>query len=359
MSAYPNSSLFDQYVNRGKSIVLAASGGGDSMALMDLYRLAHSQNPNLPRPYAVSVDHGLRSGFASEADLTEAYCARCDVPWQLVRWEGEKPKTGIMAAARIARYRLLADAARDVGAGIILTGHTLDDQNETLAMRASRGVASAMESDVLFERRAWISRPLLAVSRANLRAHLAESNINYADDPTNMDMRFERARVRKETIARQGTSEINFVPERPALGIDLATRAAAFIWHNTRRDGNCIVISRPNQRDQDAEVFALRYLAATSGGFDYPATFATGTRICSLLNGGNNGVAFTAQRSRFIRTSEGLRVTTDLRHVSRPWLEPRVQPFETFCGKSLLPLANALAKIVEALPFLSPEQAAI
>ncbi|MGL4404910.1 MAG: tRNA lysidine(34) synthetase TilS, partial [Notoacmeibacter sp.] len=191
--------LFDHYSGCGQAIAIAVSGGGDSMALLDLYRQACFQNPNLPRPFVFSVDHGLREGFLGEAALVAGYCNTHDLPWRMVRWEGTKPKTAIMAAARIARYRLLADAARDVGAMHILTGHTADDQIETLIMRAQRGAAQPMESTVLFERRVWISRPLLSVSRANLRQQLSENHIRFADDPTNSDFRFERAQVRSKS----------------------------------------------------------------------------------------------------------------------------------------------------------------
>ena len=353
MAALSISSLFDHSTYGGKSIVLAVSGGGDSMALLDLYRLARRQNPKLPRAYVVSVEHGLRQGFANEAALVEAYCAEYNLPWKMVLWQGEKPKTGIMAAARMARYRLLADAAQDVGAQIILTGHTLDDQNETLAMRRARGAASHMESDVLFERRAWISRPLLSTLRVDLRSHLAENRVAFADDPTNVDMQFERARVRK------ATSETNRVLAMSAPVSDLVERATHFIERHIRQNSGSFVIYRPSQQDQDAEVFALRYLAAMLGGFDYPATASIGARIFLLLNAGNNGVAFTAQRCSFTRISQGLEITRDPRNASRPWLEARVQPFEAFCALSMLPLANALAEIVGALPFLSPDEAAI
>ena len=347
MAKLQNLPLFDQYASRGATIVIAVSGGGDSMALLDLYRIAKSQNVNLPNPIAVTIDHGLREGFAGEAAIVEAYCAQHNLPWRLLRWEGDKPKTGIMAAARLARYGLLADAAETVDAKIILTGHTLDDQHETATMRRARGVASQMESDVVFQRLALISRPLLTVTRADLRTHLvAENNIAFADDPTNENMQYERARVRKDS---SGT----VVPKIDLYtGADLAKPAAAFVEENIKRDGDLVIIQRPQVHNRDGEIFALRYLAATLGGFDYPAPLTSGERLVDLLNIGNNGEAFTAQRCCFTRIAGGVSVAPEARHKERAWLTGKVSPFETFCAKSMMPLANALAKLMDAKAFL-------
>jgi tRNA(Ile)-lysidine synthase len=353
MNALLNPSLFERYVRCGNSIVLAVSGGGDSMAVLDLYRLARIQNPNLPAPYVVTVDHGLRQGFAKEAAIVDTYCAKFELPWQLARWEGDKPKTGIMAAARLARYRLLADAAGQTRAGVILTGHTLDDQNETLAMRATRGKALPMESDVLFERRALISRPFLSVSRDELRAHLEENTIVFADDPTNVDMRFERSRVRAENV------EVTFAPAASAPRADLMERAAAFIMQHVNRTGDSVIVKRPQARDREVESLALRYLAAALGQFEYSPPQTIGDRLQTLLGEGQRSAAFTAQRCCFKRIDGGISISQDLRHQGHPWLQQSIAPFETFCGYSLLALANALAETLGAPRFILPTAAAI
>src|SRR5258706_12759338 len=98
------------------AIVLAVSGGPDSLALMWLaarWRRALARGPRL---IAVTVDHGLRSEAAREARDVKRLARILDVPHRTVRWTGAKPKTGLPAAARAARYRLLAHAARAPGA---------------------------------------------------------------------------------------------------------------------------------------------------------------------------------------------------------------------------------------------------
>src|SRR3954463_16693458 len=114
------------------AIVLAVSGGPDSIALMWLaarWRRALRRGPQL---IAVTVDHGLRPEAAREARDVKQLAKTLDLPHRTLRWTGAKPRTGLPAAARDARYRLLAQAARAARATHVLTAHTQDDQAETL-----------------------------------------------------------------------------------------------------------------------------------------------------------------------------------------------------------------------------------
>ena len=181
------------------AIVLAVSGGPDSMALMWLaarWRRALARGPRL---VAVTVDHGLRTEAAREARDVKRLARSLEVPHRTLRWTGAKPKTGLPAAARAARYRLLAQAARSNGATHILTAHTRDDQAETLLMRMLRGsgIAGLAAMTPVSEREGlWLARPLLDVSKAQLVATLNRARINFADDPTNRDVSYTRPRLR-------------------------------------------------------------------------------------------------------------------------------------------------------------------
>ena len=181
------------------AIVLAVSGGPDSIALMWLaarWRRALARGPQL---IAVTVDHGLRPEAAREARDVKRLAASLDLLHRTLRWTGAKPKTGLPAAAREARYRLLAQAARRCGATHILTAHTRDDQAETLLMRMLRGsgiaglAAMTRETDRGGVR---LARPLLDVSKSQLVATLKKAGIGFADDPTNRDTAFTRPRLR-------------------------------------------------------------------------------------------------------------------------------------------------------------------
>ncbi|PAY10786.1 tRNA lysidine(34) synthetase TilS [Bradyrhizobium sp. UFLA03-84] len=184
---------------RAPAIVLAVSGGPDSVALMWLaarWRRALAQGPRL---VAVTVDHGLRPEAAREARDVKRLARSLDLPHQMLRWNGPKPGTGVPAAAREARYRLLTQAARKHGATHILTAHTRDDQAETLLMRMLRGSGVAGLSAMARETErdgVLLMRPLLDVSKAQLIATLRKARIGFADDPTNRDLSFTRPRLR-------------------------------------------------------------------------------------------------------------------------------------------------------------------
>jgi len=181
------------------AIVLAVSGGPDSIALMWLAARWRSALTRGPRLIAVTVDHGLRPEAAREAREVKRLARSLDLPHRTLRWTGAKPKTGLPAAARAARYRLLARVAQASGATHVLTAHTRDDQAETLLMRLLRGsgiaglAAMARESE---RDGVWLARPLLQVSKSRLIATLKKAKLGFADDPTNRDKNFTRPRLR-------------------------------------------------------------------------------------------------------------------------------------------------------------------
>src|SRR5271169_1270182 len=222
ISAKHARSLFADW-KRAPAIVLAVSGGPDSVALMWLaarWRRALSRGPRL---VAVTIDHGLRAEAGREARDVERLARTLDVPHRTMRWTGAKPKAGVPAAARAARYRLLARAARESGATHILTAHTRDDQAETLLMRLFRGsgiaglAAMAKETEREGVR---LARPFLNVSKSRLIATLKKAKVAFADDPTNRDMNFTRPRIREvmPLLAAEGGDARNLARLASRLG---------------------------------------------------------------------------------------------------------------------------------------------
>ncbi|GAA5095575.1 tRNA lysidine(34) synthetase TilS [Bartonella acomydis] len=121
-----------------KKLILAVSGGSDSLALLFLVK-DHLKTLSVPPEIiAVTVDHQLREESAREAAIVAQICRAHRIQHVTVRWEGEKPKTHIVSSARIARYDLLFKEAQKQGATLIMTGHTLNDQVETYQMRSWR-----------------------------------------------------------------------------------------------------------------------------------------------------------------------------------------------------------------------------
>jgi tRNA(Ile)-lysidine synthase len=181
------------------AIILAVSGGPDSIALMWLAARWRRTLVRGPRLIAVTIDHGLRPEAAREARDVKRLARTLDLPHRTMRWTGAKPKAGLPAAARTARYRLLAQAARANGATHILTAHTRDDQAETLLMRLLRGSGIAGLSAMARQSErdgVLLARPFLQIAKSQLIATLDKAKIGFADDPTNRDTNFTRPRIR-------------------------------------------------------------------------------------------------------------------------------------------------------------------
>ena len=182
-----------------RPIVVAFSGGGDSLALL---LAAAAWGCTQGRPVvAVTVDHQIQPDGAAWAHWCQARAEALGIAHRSVTWEGEKPKSGLAAAARRARHDKIAQTARSLGARVILMGHTADDLSEAEWMRAAgSNVASPRPwSPVPFwpaGRDLFILRPMIALSRAALRESLAQMGETWIEDPANEDLRSLRARAR-------------------------------------------------------------------------------------------------------------------------------------------------------------------
>lgn len=250
------------------ALLLAVSGGPDSIALMWLaarWRRALARGPRL---VAVTVDHGLRAEAAAEAREVKRLARTLELEHRTLRWTGPKPKAGLPAAARSARYHLLAKAARQSGATHILTAHTRDDQAETLLMRLLRGsgvaglAAMARESERDGVR---LARPFLDVSKSQLIATLNKAKLGFADDPTNRDPHFTRPRLRAlmPALAAEGGDPRNLARLAARLAranaavevlADGAERYLALRDRDARASG--FGAGSADARSFDAEVFA-------------------------------------------------------------------------------------------------------
>jgi tRNA(Ile)-lysidine synthase len=184
------------------ALLLAVSGGPDSIALMVLAARWANALKKKPELIVATVDHGLRKEAKREAADVAKLARKLGLKHRALKWTGKKPATGLQQAARLARYRLLAGAARKVGATHILTAHTLDDQAETVLIRMSRGSgitglgAMARVASVPGERDVKLVRPLLDIPKTRLIATLRAAKTPFATDPSNRDPRFTRARLR-------------------------------------------------------------------------------------------------------------------------------------------------------------------
>ncbi|MEM9494939.1 MAG: tRNA lysidine(34) synthetase TilS [Pseudomonadota bacterium] len=197
-----------------RRFAIAVSGGRDSMALAVLAsRYAKRHGGDV---LVLIVDHGLRAGSREEAAQAARWCETLSLTAEVLTWKGEKPASGVQAAARAARYRLLCEACYEHDCVALMTAHHLEDQAETVLMRRARNVdgenalargLSAMAPETLIAAGAGapvrLLRPLLGIARARLTAILEASGQPYIDDPSNEDRAFERVRVRQELAAME------------------------------------------------------------------------------------------------------------------------------------------------------------
>jgi tRNA(Ile)-lysidine synthase len=177
---------------------LAVSGGPDSLALMLL--MAQWVRRGGPQLFVYTVDHALRPEAADEAAMVAREAERLGLNAHILRWEGNKPATGVQAAARRARYRLLAAAMKRDEVELLVTAHHLGDQAETVLMRMAHGSGidglRGMDALSVVEGCA-IARPLLGVDPVQLRAVVDAAGIIPAADPSNLDPAYERVRWRQ------------------------------------------------------------------------------------------------------------------------------------------------------------------
>jgi tRNA(Ile)-lysidine synthase len=263
-------SLFASFPASGH-VLLAVSGGADSTALLLLAARWSAARDKGPALSAVTVDHGLRPLAREEAEQVAALSRRLGVPHQILSWHGEKPATGIEAAARDARRGLIAAHAHKLGARHVATAHTLDDQAETVLMRLAAGSGPAglagMRRQENREGVTWL-RPFLGIRKHRLIATLRLDGIGWSEDPMNQDPRFERPRLREaaQALAREGLT-----PERLGRLAERMARCEAVVAGCAEAAGAALRPTQPGRWDGAAllalpEELALRLLASEIAG---------------------------------------------------------------------------------------------
>lgn len=182
----------------GAVAVVACSGGSDSLALLSA-AVFEGHRAGLV-VVGATVDHGLQDGSADRAARVVEQMAALGVDETVsARVHVEGAGTGPEAAARQARYAVLDQVAERFGAGVVLLGHTRDDQAETVLMGLARGSGGRSIAGM---RRAFdrYRRPLLDVTRAQARAACEAEGIGWWSDPHNSDPGFTRVRVRDRVL---------------------------------------------------------------------------------------------------------------------------------------------------------------
>ncbi len=179
---------------KGHRLAVAVSGGVDSVCL--LCWLAEIKADVV----CLHVNHGLRKNADIETQYVRDLCKSIGVPCKIFYWTGEKPSSGLEAAARDARYKFMTDFCQENGIEVLLTAHQADDQIETFLMNLGRGsglYGLAAMRRVTYRDGIKIVRPLLDVSRAELKSYCDKKSIQYFVDEMNDDPHYTRVRIRK------------------------------------------------------------------------------------------------------------------------------------------------------------------
>lgn len=304
-----------------KAIVVAVSGGSDSTALLLLAREWRDRAAPATRILATTVDHRLRAESSAEAAAVAALCAGLGIDHLTLPWTGRKPATGLQAAAREARLSLLAGAAEAAGTDIVLTGHTLDDQAETVAMRADRGPGiglAGMAPATLVDGSVWFVRPLLETRRETLRAFLRGRGIGWIDDPSNENPAFERVRLRSRASAVDQTVDAEAIVAAGRKRRDLAARAAALIDAHGSTPSRGLVRLDPaflDAQDTDAAVHAFRALLAAVGGVGHLPDLP---RCAALIGRAGRPLRATLSRAVVDARRRGIFLFREQRNLPEP-----------------------------------------
>lgn len=347
-------------------LLVAISGGSDSTGLLvGISRLCTSF-PDV-RLSAATIDHALRPEAAAEAQAVAKLCAGLGIFHVSRRWDGEKPATGISAAAREARYTFLSQIADEIGATAIVTGHTADDQVETVVMRAGRekvptqadGDRQTAHTDIpspglagmapatLLDARHWILRPLLHTTRGDIRAFLTDNGFGWIDDPSNADTHYERVRTRQALASDARAIDPGRITAAARERMQIAQQAANWLAAFATIEHAIIAKIDPAGLEENPVIIrhALSTLAAVLGGRPHLLSRENADRLMTFVTSGTHG-RMTAGRVIFDRRRDGFYILRENRNL--PHLT--VKPGRAAIWDERFLVANHAVEPVEILP---------
>lgn len=278
-----------------KRLGIAISGGSDSTALMHTLHACFGGNIAL---FAATVDHGLRPESAAEAAAVSDDAGRLNIPHETLVWRGWDGSGNLQDQARRARRNLLARWARENHLDAVALGHTADDQAETVLMRLARSAGvdglAGMQPVTCVEGIRFV-RPLLALSRADLRDYLQRHGIGWCEDPSNADDRFDRVKVRKamSSLSSVGITvqTLNDVAGNMAMartGLDACTHEAA--RRIAQIDGGDVILDAGGVAGLPGEIarrLVLRSLMWVSGAEYAPRRDPMASLLGEIRDGGS------------------------------------------------------------------------
>ena len=201
--------FLEKSINENDKVVIACSGGPDSMALLSL--LCNLRNEKKFDIICAHVNHNKRKESASEALMVEKYCKENAVIFEGIKFE-EYEKGNFEAVARKKRYEFFEEVMKKHEARKLFTAHHGDDLAETILMRLTRGsTLKGYSGFTKYNHSEWyeLYRPLVYMTKQELLDYVNENNIPYAIDKTNTDTKYTRNRFRHEILPELKKEEPN------------------------------------------------------------------------------------------------------------------------------------------------------
>ena len=308
-------------------LAVAVSGGADSMALCVLANeWARARGGGVS---AITIDHDLRPGSAAEALTVGRWTAALGVDHHVLRWVGRKPSTGVQAAARGERYRLMIEWCRRAGVLHLVLGHHLRDQAETVLMRLQRGsgvdglaaMAAVTETPAV-----RLVRPVLAVPPGRLRAVLSARRLDWIDDPSNRDPAYLRSRLRAAfpELAATGVTETSLAAVARRMGrarISLEHAASVLLARCCRLHPAgyaTINVRKMAAAPIEVSLRALARIVLSVGGRSYEPGAEKLERLHARVMAESRTTFGTLGGCRVIGTDDGLLVCREARGMPEP-----------------------------------------
>ena len=287
-------------------------------------------------PIVLTVDHGLRKEAARDAKQVARWAKAAGLKAVTLTWRGDKPKAGIEAAARDARYRLMGAWLRKHKINTLLVGHTQDDQAETFLLRLARGSGldglAAMQAHAVWPVEGFeglsIHRPLLGFGRDELRAWLKAKGHAWLEDPMNDDLAFDRVKMRRalSVLAEAGLSSARIAAaaahlSRARAALEVVTQAVLKRASRPIDIGFAVDPAALAAAPREIGLRALAALLMAVGGQAYRPRFEALERLYDRLGEGTLGGGVTLHGCRIApppRGSAAFRGATVLIEPEKP-----------------------------------------